>query len=606
MNSYERHRFSANSFSGFGGWTSQRRQAMCSSFGTAAGVGGSGLGFGEGCSAGARNMFGRGGRGGGDAGRGCGDAGRGGGDLSLGVAGNDREQMTNLNSRLATYLEKVRELEETNCALEEKLRTFTCNKLEPHDLTMYDKTLIPLKEQLMKTLMKNTHMAIEIDNARLAADDFKLKWENELAMRQCVEGDVGGLKHLHSQYEMDNKVLKKDLQGYEEERLSMRKNHEEDLLSMRGGMSGQVNVDIQSAKGQNLSLVLAGIRSEYETTMEKNRKQAEDWYSKQVERKQEATVTATTVTTPPTSELTDLRKRHQTLQIECDGLRMGIVNLEARLVGIQSQFQQSLSGYSVTVKALEEQLTSIRFSITEQSDDYRALLNIKSRLEKEIHQYRGLLEGVHLGEATEPLGKVVVTIKTIMSEVMSSGGGAAGQAVMSSGGGKVAGEAVMPSGSVSLTSSSSSSGRGADTISLRVGPVVSSGGGALEVGKKMSINSFNSENPKTSPVVISAGGVVEGGIATSGTTDVNTSSKSSGGGGTANEGGMVITEVSSNKSGEAIISSIITGSTVSGSGMKMTSSGGGPMQSSPSSTYDSRLMSSLIPVPAVDIPTVLN
>ena len=51
---------------------------------------------------------------------------------------------------------------------------------------------------------------------------------------------------------------------------------------MRGGMTGQVNVDVQATKSQDLSLMLAEVRSEYEAAVEKNRRQAEAWYMKQV------------------------------------------------------------------------------------------------------------------------------------------------------------------------------------------------------------------------------------------------------------------------------------------------------------------------------------
>lgn len=89
-------------------------------------------------------MFGGGGGGGG------GGFGYGGGveDTSLGFAGNEKQHMHNLNDRLATYMEKVRQLEATNHQLEEKLKTFTFNKVEAHDLTIYDATLKPLMEQV--------------------------------------------------------------------------------------------------------------------------------------------------------------------------------------------------------------------------------------------------------------------------------------------------------------------------------------------------------------------------------------------------------------------------------------------------------------------------
>ncbi|XP_038823485.1 keratin, type I cytoskeletal 13-like [Salvelinus namaycush] len=379
-----KQRFSANSFSGFGSrkmaLSSAGGSSMRSSFGSRMGIGvgggGASLGFGKGFGDGGGGGFrmsssshmaglgsgmstGGGGSGmfGGGGGGGGGGFGYGGSveDTSLGFAGNEKQHMHNLNDRLATYMEKVRQLEATNHQLEEKLKTFTFNKVEAHDLTIYDATLKPLMEQLMAFLIQNTQIAVEIDNAKLTADDFRVKWENELSLRQCVEGDIGGLRNLQREFEMNITAMMQDLQGYQNERVSMAKSHEEELLSMRGGMTGQVNVDVQAAKSQDLSLMLAEVRSEYEAAVEKNRRQAEAWYMKQM------------------------------------------ANLEARLLEVQSQFQQRLSGYSGKVMGLEGELVSIRASTTEQSQDYQILLNIKSRLEMEIQQYKHLLEGAGLG-----------------------------------------------------------------------------------------------------------------------------------------------------------------------------------------------------------------
>ncbi|XP_052358205.1 keratin, type I cytoskeletal 13-like [Oncorhynchus keta] len=188
--------------------------SMRSSFGSRMGIGvgggGASLGFGKGFGDGGGGVFrmsssshmaglgsgmstGGSGMSGGGGGGGGGGFGYGGGveDTSLGFASNEKQHMHNLNDRLATYMEKVRQLEATNHQLEEKLKTFTFNKVEAHDLTIYDATLKPLMEQLMGFLIQNNQIAVEIDNAKLTADDFRVKWENELSLRQCVEGTSG-------------------------------------------------------------------------------------------------------------------------------------------------------------------------------------------------------------------------------------------------------------------------------------------------------------------------------------------------------------------------------------------------------------------------------
>ncbi|KAK2115964.1 Keratin, type I cytoskeletal 18 [Saguinus oedipus] len=119
--------------------------------------------------------------------------------MARGLAGmggiqNEKETMQILNDCLASYLDRVRSLETENRKLESKIQEYLEKKRpQVRDWGHYFKTIEDLRAQIFTNTVDNACIVLQIDNARLAADDFRVKYETELAMRQSVESDIHGL-----------------------------------------------------------------------------------------------------------------------------------------------------------------------------------------------------------------------------------------------------------------------------------------------------------------------------------------------------------------------------------------------------------------------------
>nr|XP_006114353.1 keratin, type I cytoskeletal 15 [Pelodiscus sinensis] len=325
----------------------------------------------------------------------CGVLGGGGGDGGL-LSGNEKITMQNLNDRLASYLDKVRALEQANTDLEIKIRDWY-QKQGPtspdRDYSPYYKIIEELRDKILAATIDNSRVILEIDNARLAADDFRLKYENELFLRQSVEADINGLRRVLDELTLARADLEMQIESLKEELAYLKKNHEEEMKEYSNQVGGKVSVEMDAAPGVDLSSILAEMREQYETLADKNRRDAEAWFYKQTEELNREVATNTEQLQTGKSEITELRRTLQGLEIELQSQLSMKAGLEANLAETEGRYCAQLAQLQGMITSIEEQLAELRCDMERQNQEYRMLLDIKTRLEQEIATYRRLLEG---------------------------------------------------------------------------------------------------------------------------------------------------------------------------------------------------------------------
>uniref|UniRef100_A0A452TWD8 Keratin 18 n=1 Tax=Ursus maritimus TaxID=29073 RepID=A0A452TWD8_URSMA len=319
--------------------------------------------------------------------------GGGGGACRGGIQG-EKETMQDLNDRLASYLERVRSLEADNQRLEMRIREHLEKKgPQVRDWGHYFKTIEELRAQIFASSVDNARIVLQIDNARLAADDFRVKYETELAMRQSVESDIHGLRKVIDDTNVTRLQLETEIEALKEELLFMKKNHEEEVKGLQNQIANSgLTVELDAPKSQDLSKIMADIRAQYDELAQKNREELDKYWSQQIEE-------STTVVTTQTAEigeaemtLTELRRTAQSLEINLDSMRNLKASLENSLREVETRYAMQMEQLNGVLLHLESELSQTRAEGQRQAQEYEALLNVKVKLEAEIATYRRLLE----------------------------------------------------------------------------------------------------------------------------------------------------------------------------------------------------------------------
>ncbi|MXQ93102.1 hypothetical protein E5288_WYG003526 [Bos mutus] len=315
------------------------------------------------------------------------------------LSGNEKVTMQNLNDRLASYLDNVRALEEANADLELKIKGWyekfgpgSCRGLD-HDYSRYFTVIDDLRNQIISATTSNANIVLQNDNARLTADDFRLKFENEQALHQSVDADVSSLRRVLDELTLCRTDLEIQLETLSEELAYLKKNHEEEMKALQCAAGGNVNVEMNAAPGVDLTVLLNNMRAEYEALAEQNRRDAEAWFNEKSASLQQQISDDAGATTSARNELTEMKRNLQTLEIELQSLLATKHSLECSLTETEGNYCAQLAQIQAQIGALEEQLHQVRTETEGQKLEYEQLLDIKVHLEKEIETYCRLIDG---------------------------------------------------------------------------------------------------------------------------------------------------------------------------------------------------------------------
>ncbi|GAB5581047.1 keratin [Prionailurus iriomotensis] len=244
------------------------------------------------------------------------------------------------------------------------------------------------------TKAENARMVVHIDNAKLAADDFRTKYETELAMRQLVEADTNGLRRILDELTLCKADLEAQVESLEGGAAVPQEEPRggSEVSALRCQLGDRLNIEVDAAPPVDLNRMLEEMRCQYETVVETNLRDVEEWFNMQMEELNQQVATSSEQLQSYQSDIIDLRRTVNTLEIELQAQHSLRDSLENTLAETEARYSSQLAQMQCLISNVEAQLAEIRCDLERQNQEYQVLLDVRARLEGEINTYRGLLE----------------------------------------------------------------------------------------------------------------------------------------------------------------------------------------------------------------------
>lgn len=349
----------------------------------------------------------------------------------------EKRELSQLNDKFASYVERVRFLEVHNKKLQMELEALK-NRAGGESgkiREMYEIELKEAKHLIDETSKDKANAELKAKACEEDAERFKRRYNDVLNNRNADKARIdelnkqiadneaeinllkrrlGDLEDEAKRYKIETQRLLGEIQritaeldsetlqrvqleneknGLEEELSFLRQMHAQELEDLRQKSFLDVGLDSSQFFKSELANAIREIRNEYEQINNNQRAEMEQWYRMKIQEVQTRGRPEAADTIIAREETRKLRTAVSDQRREIANMKARNAELDARIKEIEELLLAEQKDGQALIDEKELEIKELRRRQNELMADYEELTRMKTTLEEEIHTYRRLLEG---------------------------------------------------------------------------------------------------------------------------------------------------------------------------------------------------------------------
>ncbi|XP_067881066.1 keratin, type II cytoskeletal 8-like isoform X2 [Heterodontus francisci] len=307
----------------------------------------------------------------------------------------EKEQIKGLNNQFASFIDKVRTLEQRNKQLEMHWKLLQEKSVRTSNIDgLFQAYSNNLRQHIDAMAQEKLRLQAELDNMQSLVEDYKIKYEEEINMRTEKENEFVMIKKDVDESYLNKVDLEARLESLTDEINFLKEIFDEEIRELQAQIKNTaVTVEVDTNRNLDLSSIINDVRAQYEGMLVKVRQDtALSWESKFNDMKKNSGKYADEIRIVKT-EISDMQRQIGRLTSEIQALKQQKEHLEAAIAEAEERGEMALVEAKKRITEIQEAIEQANKEMIRQVREYQDLMSTKLALDIEIATYRKLLEG---------------------------------------------------------------------------------------------------------------------------------------------------------------------------------------------------------------------